>query len=186
MIKISVTGPESSGKTELSVWLSERLQGVILIPEYARDYLEKRPLGYEYTEREIEFFAEKTHDQIVEVLSNKSHSALICDTDFYVLDIWDRVVFGQINKRIAELKWEHRFDIYLLCRPDIPWHYDPLRENEYDRDVLFEKYEESLKADQAFYFIVEGSGEERNRTALQELMGLFPTLRLKDESQNRE
>ena len=40
MIRIAVTGPESSGKSTLSSSLASLVNGV-LIPEYAREYLTK-------------------------------------------------------------------------------------------------------------------------------------------------
>lgn len=179
MIKIAITGPESSGKTELSVWLASKLQGTFLIPEYAREYLEAKPIGYTYTSNEIVLCAEQTHEQIERALDT-STAVLICDTDFYVLDIWNQVVFDQKNERINELKKQHPFDVYLLCAPDIPWSYDPLRVDEYNRDGLFVMYEEALKKDNANYFIVKGTDEERYENTLAELLQLFPTLRLKD------
>src|SRR6218665_1208735 len=159
MIKISITGPESSGKTALSEWLAQQLQDTLLLPECAREYLESMPSGYQYTSGDIHLCAELTHRQIINALQTSTASVLICDTDFYVLDIWHRVVFKRKRTRIVELKARHSFDIYLLCKPDLPWYYDPLRENEHDRDMLFELYENELKKDNVPYIIVEGEGD---------------------------
>ena len=53
---ISIVGPESSGKTTLSVELAKQLGGAWL-PEYARSYLSSS----EYTELDLEHI---THEQI--------------------------------------------------------------------------------------------------------------------------
>ncbi len=52
-----------------------------------------------------------------------------------------------------------------LCRPDIPWEPDPLRENPHDRDRLFDIWERELKARDLPYTIIEGGREQRLRTA---------------------
>jgi nicotinamide riboside kinase len=180
MIKISITGPESSGKTVLSEYLNARLKNTILLPEYAREYLESKPVGYEYSSAEVIHCAEITHQRITEsILQNAD--LLICDTDFYVLDIWHRVVFGKENERIKELKHQHAFDFYYLCKPDIPWVYDPLRVDEYNRDDLFALYEDNIRADKSPYYVVEGNDEQRHARVLSQLLQRFPSLKLKEE-----
>lgn len=176
MIRISITGPESSGKTELSEWLAYRIPHSVLIPEFARAYLESKPASYRYTSEDILHCAKQTHQQIIDTLRQAEKKALICDTDFYVLGIWQRVVFGEPLEQITKLRQEQFFDIYLLCTPDIPWHYDPLRENEYDRDKLFRQYESELKRDNVNYIIVKGEGESRFENALEHLLRIFPSL----------
>ena len=53
MKKISIVGPESSGKTTLAVFLSKILKG-IYVNEYARDYLNKNK---NYTINHLDIFA---------------------------------------------------------------------------------------------------------------------------------
>jgi nicotinamide riboside kinase len=169
MIKISITGPESSGKTALSEYLHARLKNAILLPEYAREYLESKPVGYEYGNEEVVHCAEVTHQLITEALT-KDDDLLICDTDFYVLDIWHRVVFGETDDRITELMHRHTFDFYYLCKPDIPWVYDPLRVDEHNRDDLFALYEQHIKGDNRPYYVVQGSDEQRHARVLSHLL----------------
>ena len=54
----------------------------------------------------------------------------------------------------------------LLCRPDIPWEPDPLRENPHDRDRLFAVWEREMQALGLPYTIIEGTEEERMRAAM--------------------
>jgi nicotinamide riboside kinase len=37
-----------------------------------------------------------------------------------------------------------QFDHYFLCKPDIPWEPDELRESEHERDQLFAIYEQMI------------------------------------------
>ena len=48
MISIGIIGPESTGKSTLAAYLANRYKG-LLIPEYARTYMEQlnRPYTYE-------------------------------------------------------------------------------------------------------------------------------------------
>ena len=56
--------------------------------------------------------------------------------------------------------------IYVLCKPDIPWEEDPLRENEDDRDKLFVRYEQLLQNLGLKYWVLQGSLEERKKFLL--------------------
>jgi nicotinamide riboside kinase len=49
-----------------------------------------------------------------------------------------RLSFSRILKK-------QKFNHYFLCKPDIPWEEDPLRENSENRDELFEIYLQELK-----------------------------------------
>ncbi len=175
MIRISITGPESSGKTELSEWLANQWPSTLLLPEFAREYLLSKP-DYRYSSEDVVYCAEQTHLQMVDAMNSTQANVLICDTDFYVLDIWHEVVFGYKHPRILELKAQHDFDIYLLCRPDLPWQYDPLRENEYDRDRLYQMYANALNQDRKQVLVVAGEGMARFERVRDQLQLIFPAL----------
>ena len=42
--------------------------------------------------------------------------------------------FNKCEKWILDTKDNYTY--YLLCRPDIPWEPDPLRENPFDREII--------------------------------------------------
>jgi nicotinamide riboside kinase len=160
MMKIAVTGPESSGKTTLSRTLAEKLN-VVFIPEFARTYIEERE-GV-YTESDLIPIA---HGQ-KELLDKFKDSSLVSDTDFLVLKIWSSVKFQHVAKEIEDLYANTNFDLFVLCKPDIPWEADPLRENPSDRDYLFELYLRELKISGKRYITVQGTREERVNQVLQ-------------------
>ena len=88
----------------------------------------------------------------------------ILDTDLITIKIWSEYKFGNcdnwILNKIEEQKNEIRF--YLLCKPDIPWESDPLRENPNDRMKLFEIYKMELENLGHKYHIVEGKDRLQN------------------------
>ena len=150
MHKIIVTGPESSGKTTLSKSLSEHLNSK-LVNEFARDYLVNKNNTYNF-----ENLLEIAQNQYK--LENQKSKIIVCDTDLITIKIWSEYKFGKcdgwILDKINAQKKEQR--IYLLCKPDLKWEYDAQRENEFDRDKIFNIYKKELKNLEHKLWIVEG------------------------------
>ena len=152
MIKIIITGPESSGKTTLSRNLSHSLKGS-LVDEYARKYINQNNNQYIY-----EDLLKIAKAQYQNEKSSKPGKLCFCDTDLITIKIWSEFKFnkcdGWITNKITQQKDEKR--IYLLCKPDIHWKYDPQRENEFNRDEIFDIYLNELKTLNHPFFVVEG------------------------------
>jgi len=130
---IVVTGPESSGKTTLVHRLREEL-GLPIVEEYARVYLESKP-SHNYDYKDLQIICKCQNIQ--ETKAYKTYPIIICDTDIITIDIWSLEVFGK-SISLPNLNSDKKH--YLLCKPDIPWVSDPLRENPNDRDRLFDVY----------------------------------------------
>ena len=160
MIRIAITGPESSGKTTLCLSLAEHFN-VASIPEFARVYLERTEGDYEQSD--LDQIAEGQLESIV----SSSNKVDICDTDFSVLEIWSQYKYGNVSVPIQKLVEQDLFDLHILCTPDIPWEEDPLRENADNRDQLFELYKASLKKYNKNFIIVSGEHESRLEKSLQ-------------------
>jgi nicotinamide riboside kinase len=180
MIRIAITGPECSGKTSLMNWLAAKIFDARAVHEYSREYLESKESGYIYNSGDIEHVARQQATRLNKAFRS-SNDALICDTEFYVLDIWWREKIGSVNQEFEEYKTTFDFDLFLLCKPDIPWVQDGLRENPYDRGRLFEMYQTALEDDKRSYIIVSGMGEERMSVILKKILLRFPNLMLKEE-----
>ena len=153
MLKIIVTGPESSGKTTLCKAISEHYN-LPFTKEFAREYL--TDLGKNYLQEDLLKIA-------VGQLKSEQNTQLL-DTDLITIKIWSEYKYGNCDKWILEQiekqKTEKRF--YLLCTPDIPWEADPQRENPISRDELFEIYKTELKRFGHQYIVVKGSDRVKN------------------------
>ena len=160
MLRIAITGPESSGKTTLCRLLSEHFK-VPFIYEYARTYLENK--SGVYKQSDLDFIAK---EHLKNILSS-SHTVSISDTDFSVLEIWSEYKFKKSSELIKELASQDLFDLHILCRPDIPWVADELRENEHSRYYLFELYKASLTRHRKNFIEVDGSLENRIKKSVQ-------------------
>lgn len=154
----TVTGPESCGKTSLSEYLASEL-GLKLIPEYARKYI--ATLDRPYVKEDLDRIARQ---QIIEWNQNRDISSIF-DTDVLTTLIWYKEKYGAVPDYMREHWLCQKGTIYLLCKPDLPWQPDPLRENPNDRDRLFEIYFHYLNAYGKPFKIVSGMEEARNTSA---------------------
>ena len=153
LLKIIVTGPESSGKTTLCNALSKHFN-LPFSKEYAREYLNTLKRDY-------------NPDDLLKIAKGQlqtENGLQLLDTDLITLKIWSEYKYGSCDKwiltQIEKQKIENRF--YLLCSPDIPWQADKQRENPNDREELFEIYKQELNDLGHKYFIVKGEDRTEN------------------------
>ena len=93
---------------------------------------------------------------------------MIADTETIVCKIWVEYVFKHSNETIDNILKQQNFDLYLLCDIDLPWVYDPLRENPSleERKELFDIYKNTLTKMNVPFEIVNGDDEERVNNAI--------------------
>ena len=158
---IVITGPESSGKTKLTKALAKELN-TGYTKEYAREYLNSNS---NYRQKDLLHIAKV---QLQKEKANINPTA-IHDTDLITIKIWSEYKYNQCNpwitEKIEQQKSKNR--LYLVCKPDIPWEADPLRENPSNRAELFEIYLSEIENTKHPHFIIEG--EERLEQALSKI-----------------
>lgn len=160
--KIAITGPESTGKS----WLAENLAAhykTNWVPEYAREYLDKN--GLKYSIADLNKIAKGQYERMLQA-ENVNQGLFFLDTELVVIKIWSEVVFKKSPIFVEEMLSKQKIDMYLLCYPDLPWEFHPMRENPDNRDFLFELYENELKKQKFNYRVVKGMGEERLKNAI--------------------
>jgi nicotinamide riboside kinase len=171
MLKIVVTGPESSGKTTLASALAAALH-TVWAPEFSRTYLAHLGRPYERKDlKTIRLGQAAWEAWYAQQLSHQTtFQPLVCDTDWTVVHIWEQYKFGSPDPQSPASRPQFSIlnsqFLYLLCAPDIPWQPDPLREHPEERDVLFGMYETLLRGIGAQYIVVSGSVEQRLQAAL--------------------
>lgn len=161
MIRIAITGPESTGKS----WLAQQLADYYNVdwsPEYARVYLENLNRPYNYDD--ILTIARGQSEQ-EDAFASKSR-LLFCDTDYCVTSIWCKVKYKKCHPWITKMLKQNTYGLYLLCDIDLPWEFDPMREHPDRRGELFDMYLDLLKKHHFNYKIVQGSGETRLLNAI--------------------
>ncbi|MEQ9263246.1 MAG: AAA family ATPase [Owenweeksia sp.] len=171
VVKIVITGPESSGKS----WLSQRLAQKHNTPwaaEHARTYLEKHGPEYDFsTLRKIARGHKEHQQQIIE----QARDLVFLDTDLINFKIWSRVVFQKEDPWINEQSRQEADHRYLILFPDLPWEKDSLREHPGQRQYLFNCHLEEVAQSKRPYRIIKGQGEDRFDHALEALNQLLIT-----------
>lgn len=175
LLKIVIIGPESAGKSTLCTQLAAHYQ-TEWCPEYARTYLTEK--GPSYTFDDLLSIAKgqvQEEEQAAErVLKNRSVSEktkrplLFVDTDLYVMKVWSEYVFETCHPWILDQIAERSYQLYLLCKPDIEWVQDELREypDQSTRDRLFHHYKELLVNQSTPWIEISGDYATRLQTAV--------------------
>lgn len=164
MKKIVVTGPESSGKSTLALELSGVL-GAACVSEVAREYIDD--LDRPYAEPDL-FVIAKAQLELEDAVTSGAgpDGCIICDTDLLTIRIWSEEKYGRCEPWIVERTEQRHYDHWLLCKPDIRWEPDPQRENPYDRDRLFDRYEALLRDLGKPFTVIEGDRDQRLNAAV--------------------
>lgn len=155
--KVVIIGPESTGKSSLCEGLAAHYQ-TGWVREYAREYLLAN--GTNYSFEDLTTIARgqlALEDEGTEKLLGRMGAAgvvggragdpiLFIDTDIYVMKVWSEFVFGRCNSWILDQIGRREYDAYLLCKTDLPWVKDELREypDLVSREKLFHIYRDIL------------------------------------------
>jgi NadR type nicotinamide-nucleotide adenylyltransferase len=157
MLRIAVTGPESTGKSTLSVQLARHFQ-TVWVPEFARSYM--AGLNRPYTLQDIERITKGQLASVEQALP-RANRVLISDTELLVIKVWSEHAFGHCPAWILEALARQHFDLYLLLHVDLPWEPDPQREHPHLREYFYKRYKKELRQ-YGFPFIeISGSHNER-------------------------
>jgi len=169
LIKVAITGPESTGKSTLACTLATHYK-TVWVPEYARNYLNN--LNHPYTFEDVEKIA-REQIAIEDKLLTNAKNLLICDTELIVIKIWMDYKYHLVPAWINEEIKKRYYDIYLLCDIDIPWEPDPLRENPVLREFFFDWFKKEINDLNGNCIIISGDQEHRSVTATTEIDKLF-------------
>ena len=99
MKKISIIGPESSGKTTLANSLA-KLLNESFVEEYARSYVGKNK---NYSISSLEIIAQKQLQRIEEK-NGKAKKFLISDTSIIDILIWSEFKYNKCSQKLS--KWQ--------------------------------------------------------------------------------
>ncbi|HEY4061868.1 MAG TPA: AAA family ATPase [Puia sp.] len=184
--KIVVIGPESTGKSTLCEGLAAHYH-TDWVPEYAREYLLAHGMNYRYEDlltiaRGQVQLEETRAAALVRRLTGevqrdeglqgreslRREKILFIDTDLYVMKVWSEFVFGRCDPWILEQIAIRRYDGYLLCRTDLPWVKDELREypDLVNREKLFHIYRDCLVNQSTPWMEVGGCADKRLGVAI--------------------
>jgi NadR type nicotinamide-nucleotide adenylyltransferase len=176
MLRVALTGPESTGKTTLSRQLAEAYD-TLWVPEYARQYLEEHHIGLDYTLADVEAMARgqmAAEDAAVAQAEARGLPVVFCDTELLVIKVWTEHAFGECPDWVLAEMEHRRYDLILLLGTDIPWEPDPQREHPHLRQHFYELYHGELREQLSNFAEISGTPAERLEQArflVDELLG---------------
>lgn len=170
LIKIGVVGAESTGKSELCEKMAAHFN-TLWVPEYAREYFNHSSI-YQYTLLDLERILEQQLTWETEY-ARKANRLLFCDTTAITLKIWAELEFSTCPPTILQAVQQQNYDFYLICNNDIDWQADPLRQNKFSRDLIFQKNLTEVKKTKTAYEIIKGTNDLRLNMAIQSIEKRF-------------
>lgn len=163
IIRIAITGPESTGKSTLARQLAMHYS-TTWVPEFARGYLHHLKEPYS-AEDLIEIAKGQIASEDAKIA--EANKLLFCDTELTVIKIWSTYKYGFVDPFILNEDNKRRYDLYLLMDIDLPWEYDPQREHPGKRQYFYEWFKNELGSKKANYQIICGNKNERFKNACQ-------------------
>jgi NadR type nicotinamide-nucleotide adenylyltransferase len=169
--RICLTGPESTGKTELAEFLSRHFDAP-WSAEYAREYAEAHA---ELTADDVEPIA-RGEIALLDRAIGEARDVVIHDTDLLSTVVYARHYYGACPAWIEAEARARRADRYLLLDTDIEWIADAARDSGGDaREDLFDAFRAALDEFECEWTIVSGERAERERTAVALVVGYAAT-----------
>lgn len=161
--KIVLLGPESSGKTTLAQTLAAKLDAYV-VPEYFRFYWDaKRHTKNSAVWSEDEFIhMAMEQNRFEDLYAVRSSHVLLCDTSAWQVAAWHGYYLGSPSEALIQIAQSRRYDLICLCRPDIPFVQDGVRDGAHSRDQVYQWLQSLLNA--AGLSALEVSGDLEGRT----------------------
>jgi NadR type nicotinamide-nucleotide adenylyltransferase len=167
LVKIVLFGPESTGKTTLSIQLAKHYN-TVWVEEYARPYLQK-VWNQERRTCEPKDILPIAYGQMAleNRLAKRADKVLICDTDLLETKVYSEEYYGGfVDPLLEKGANESQYDLYLLTYIDTPWEEDDLRDRPELRLEMFEAFEKALQDNHRPYILLKGDKETRLETAV--------------------
>lgn len=169
--KVTIVGPECTGKTDLSQYLSTYFK-TTWVPEYARAYLNKLNRPYEPADlTKIAHGQLRLEDEWIQ----DANRVLICDTNLLVIKIWSEDKFGNCDPEILKLMQHRKYDLLLLTNIDVPWEHDPQREHPDRREHFWKIYQQETAHSGIATVEISGDRQTRRSKAVQQIEKILAT-----------
>jgi NadR type nicotinamide-nucleotide adenylyltransferase len=168
VIKVVLTGSESTGKTELAHRLGEHFHAPVA-EEFVRGYAAEREgtLGF------------ADHGPIAkgQIASEdtaiaKARDLVILDTDLVSTVVYCEHYFGRCPDWIVAEARARAADLYLLLAPDIPWIADGVRDRGDRREEMHDLFQRKLEELGLYCVEIRGQREERLACAVAAISAL--------------
>lgn len=176
LVKIVLFGPESTGKTTLSMQLAKHYN-TVWVEEFARPYLQDIWNQERRTCQPKDILPIAFGQMALEnKLSKKADKVLICDTDLLETKVYSEEYYGGFaDPLLAKAAQKNQYDLYLLTYIDTPWEADDLRDRPEQREEMFTAFENALITNKKNYILLKGNKETRLQNAINAIDKILST-----------
>ncbi|XXK28639.1 AAA family ATPase [Arenicellales bacterium nBUS_45] len=165
LIRIVVTGSESTGKTHLTQRLAQ-IFDCTYSEEAARLYVEKHPRQLQVSDVvPIALSQISLQDKAIQNAKN----IILHDTDLFSTVIYSKYYYQASPDWILEKARVQASDLYLLCDIDLPWQPEPLFRDQGSieaRRQVHTNFLDLIIKEQLNMRIIKGTGAKRTQMAI--------------------
>lgn len=154
--KICLYGPESTGKTTMSLRLANHYKSAY-VPEIARDIVSE---AGGFTPSLVQKIADEHALAIQEALP-RARRWLFVDSDIITTQIFSRHYHNISPELTPDILEANTFDHYFLFNIDVPWIEDEQRLEPENRQFFFDWFKKELVERELDFTLVEGDWNER-------------------------
>lgn len=169
--RISVFGPESTGKTTLAKNLGERFN-IPVVAEYAREFLE-----FNHGSLQADSLVSLSCIQrLREDAAAACSPVIICDTDPLATVVWNQTLGQQSNtEQLNAIASRSQYPLTLLTDVDTPWIDDIARyfPEQHERQSFLDDCIKVLERSERLFTKISGSWEQRWTTAESAVMNIL-------------
>lgn len=176
LVKIVLFGPESTGKTTLSIQLAKHYN-TVWVEEFARPYLQT-VWNQERRTCEPKDIMPIAYGQMAleNRLAKRADKVLICDTDLLETKVYSEEYYGgYVDPLLEQAATENSYDLYLLTYIDTPWVEDDLRDRPEQRLEMFNAFKKALEGYNRPYVLLKGDKETRLKAATEAIDKIIQT-----------
>ncbi|MDN5768374.1 MAG: AAA family ATPase [Humibacillus sp.] len=145
--RVVVLGAESTGSTTLARALGAHY-AMEVVPEYGRDWTERRSGGAEAPWQSVEFDLVAHQQAAAEKLTAEraARPLIVCDADVLATTLWHERCVGHASPSVvAAAAARPAPSLYVLTGDEIPFVRDGTREGEHVRAVMQQRFREVLE-----------------------------------------
>ncbi|HEY4217270.1 MAG TPA: ATP-binding protein [Gemmatimonadaceae bacterium] len=172
MIRVVLTGSESTGKTTLAGQLSRHF-GAPLIPEFVRDYVARKAAPVSFGDHGP---IARGQMALEDVHAESTQPLAVQDTDLLSTVVYCEHYFGTCPAWIVDEAAARRPDLYLLCEIDVPWIADDVRDRGHMRDEMQALFRAAVGTTGVPTAAITGNWDERFQRAVDAIDSLLLTV----------
>ena len=166
IIKITLFGPESTGKSTLAQQLASHFE-TVWTPEFARNYLQEKwnKKNEICTPQDLLPIAVGQTKLENDALLN-ANKYLFCDTNLLLTKVFSEIYYNFCDPVLDKAAKKHNYDLFFLTDIDVPWEKDDLRDSPDNRVQTFEIFKKALIKNKKPFIVIAGNKQQRFEKAV--------------------